>query len=84
MEAVKRRQEAEILELCANAQDALAAAKKAYAEDPGEKTRVARRQAMEELHALRRWLREGSRPAVEPGDAAVSDRPPARKKRGRA
>jgi len=84
MEAVRRRQEAEVLELCADAQEKLAKAKAGYRENPNEETRAAVDAAMEEMHTLRRWLREGGRPAVaDHGSAVVGDRPPARRRRGR-
>lgn len=81
MEAVRRRQEAEVLELCADAQEKLAKAKAGYRESMSEETRAAVDAAMEEMHTLRRWLREGGRPVVDEGGAVVSDRPPARRRR---
>lgn len=55
------RAEAELLEACAGEQEALAAAKDAYAEDPSPENSVARRAAMEQMRKVRGWIRAVAR-----------------------
>lgn len=84
MEAIRRRAEAEILDLCAQAQERLAAAKAAYRATPTPETREARRQAMQEMHRLRAWLRATGRPVLPDGSAVIGGeaaRPKGRRRR---
>lgn len=70
-EAVRRRDELQILELCADEQEHLAAAKEAYDANPTPEMLAAKRAAMDEMHRLRRWLRENGRPVLPDGDGVV-------------
>lgn len=70
-EAVRRRGELQILELCADEQEHLQAAKAAYEENPNPETLAAKRAAMDEMHRLRRWLRENGRPVLPDGGVVV-------------
>lgn len=60
-----------MLELCAEQQERLVAAKEAYAANPTAETLAAKRAAMAEMHRLRRWLRENGRPVLPGGDGVM-------------
>lgn len=75
-EAVRRRGELQILELCADEQERLQAAKAAYNDDRTEETRAARQQAMDDMHRLRRWLRENGRPVLPDGGGVLVETSP--------
>lgn len=75
-EAVRRRGELAVLELCADEQEKLQAAKDAHAANPTEETRAAKQAAMDDMHQLRRWLRENGRPVLPDGDGVVVETGP--------
>ncbi|MEV4457006.1 hypothetical protein [Microbispora sp. NPDC049633] len=89
MEAIHRREEAEVLELCADYQERFQTATAAFETNPTPENEAARQAAMDELHLLRRWLRQGGRPVLPDGqgDAVVQagpvgeQRPQGRKRR---
>ncbi|GIH70351.1 hypothetical protein [Sphaerimonospora thailandensis] len=89
MEAIRRRAEVEILELCADQQERLAEAKQAFDADPSPETLAAKKQAMAEMRSFRAWLRSAGRPVISDGggDAVVQsqtveERPAGRARRG--
>ncbi|MEU8196334.1 hypothetical protein AB0C10_21360 [Microbispora amethystogenes] len=57
LEAIRLREQAEMLEACADVQEHLAAAKGAASDDPSPDTIAAKRQAMADTHEFRRWVR---------------------------
>lgn len=50
-----------MLEACADQQEALAAAKQAYSDNPTQETLTARREAMANMHAFRSFVRSVAR-----------------------
>ncbi|GII84604.1 hypothetical protein Ssi03_25940 [Sphaerisporangium siamense] len=59
--SIAARREADMLDACADLQEALAAAKQAYEDNPSEETLAARRAAMEHVHAFRGFIRSVAR-----------------------
>ena len=81
MEAIRRREEADVLDACAEQQERLQEAKAAAATDPSPENLAAKRQAEQEMHEFRRWLRTNGRPVLPDGDGAAvagADAQPAR------
>lgn len=79
--AAKAREEAEVLDACARAEDALTAARAAWEADPTPETLAAYEQAQAEMYRLRSFLRAA---AQERKVAAVPARPAGRVRRDRA
>jgi hypothetical protein len=86
LEAVRQREVAQVLDLCATQQESLAEAKQRAAEDPSPENVAAKKDAMAEMRAFRAWLREGSRSTLPQGEAPVPQpqRPKGRIRRGGA